>query len=261
MMKFDLHTHTTYSDGRLMHRMASAAEKHGLQEIGFADHANVSERQAMIDTKYRNGFNLDKTYDRRLEAIEELRKEKNVSIYNAVEMDYDPRDEKEIKAFFTEKDFDYTLGSVHHLEDVNIHVRDYFANKTEKKRRQLVKDYFDKLEKMIRSEMFDIASHIDLFERNPHLEGFATEEDYRKIAEAFKNSKTIPEINAGRALRGLEELHPTSNFREILVQENISFTAGTDSHRPKDVRKLNHHLDERLDEIPVKVEKPPVLQK
>lgn len=244
-----------------MHMMASAAEKQGLKEIGFADHANVSKRPVMKKTKIRNGFNLDQTYGRREKAIRELRREKDIKIYSAVEMDYEPEDFDEVEAFFREREFDYSLGSVHYLEDVNIHVRDYFSNKTEKARRKLVRKYFDKLEKMIESEKFDIASHIDLFERNPYLQGLAREEDYKRIAEAFKDSKTMPEINAGRALRGLEELHPTQRFREILMDNDVAFTAGTDSHSPEDVKKLSDHVDQRLNKIGLDVEKPPVLQK
>jgi len=161
-------------------------------------------------------------------------------------MDYDPRDEKQIKAFFNKKEFDYTLGGVHNLENTNIHIREYFRNKTKKTRRKMVQNYFEKLERMIETETFDIASHIDLFERNPQFQGFATTEQYERIAEAFKNSKTIPEINAGRALRGLEELHPTKEFRDILIEKGITFTAGTDSHKPKDITELNQHMDQRL---------------
>ncbi|MFB6115797.1 MAG: PHP domain-containing protein, partial [Candidatus Nanohalobium sp.] len=173
-MDFDLHTHTTYSDGSFMHMMASAAQQAGLKEIGFADHANVSKRKAMVQTKYNNGFNLDQTYERRIKAIKALRQKKDIKIYNAVEMDYDPRDEKQIKKFLSEKNFDYTLGSVHNLENTNVHIRDYFKNKTKKSREKLVQQYFEKLEKLIRSELFDIASHIDVFERNPQFQGFAT---------------------------------------------------------------------------------------
>ncbi|AOV95039.1 hypothetical protein AQV86_03890 [Nanohaloarchaea archaeon SG9] len=259
-MEFDLHTHTTYSDGSLMHMMASAAEEAGLEEIGFSDHANVSQRKAMKQVKYNNGFNLDMTCERRETAIEKLRERKEITIYSAVEMDYDPRDEKNIRKFLDKKNFDYSLGSVHNLENTNVHIRDYFRNKTKKSRRKLVKKYFEKLEKLIQSEMFDIASHIDVFERNPQFQGFADKEDYEQIAEAFKHSKTIPEINAGRALQGLEEIHPTKEFREILIEKGITFTAGTDSHRPEDIGKLNQHLDKKLKELDITVKRPQTLQ-
>lgn len=259
-MDFDLHTHTTYSDGSLMHMMASAAQQAGLKEIGFADHANVSKRQEMKQAKYKNGFNLDMTYERRETAIKKLREKKDITIYSGIEMDYDPRDENNIRKFLKEKDFDYTLGSVHNLENTNVHIREYFKNKTRKSREELVQKYFEKLEKLIRSEVFDIASHIDVFERNPQFQGFATRENYEVIAEAFKESKTIPEINAGRALRGLEEIHPTKEFREILLEKGVTFTAGTDSHNPSDIGKLNQHLDQRLEELDINVERPQTLR-
>ena len=259
-MEFDLHTHTTYSDGSLMHMMASAAEKQGLKEIGFADHANVSQRKPMKQAKYNNGFNLDMTCERREMAIENLREKRDITIYSGIEMDYDPRDENEIRKFLEKKNFDYTLGSVHNLENTNVHIREYFKNKTRKSREELVQRYFEKLEKLIRSELFDIASHIDVFERNPQLQGFATRENYEVIAEAFKNSKTIPEINAGRALRGLEEIHPTKEFREILIEKGITFTTGTDSHQPRDIKKLNQHLDHRLEELDITPERPQTLR-
>jgi len=259
-MDFDLHTHTTYSDGSFMHMMVSAAEQAGLQEIGFADHANVSQRKAMKQVKYNNGFNLDMTCERRETAIENLRERKDITIYSGIEMDYDPRDEEQIRKFLQKKDFQYTLGSVHNLENTNVHIRDYFKNKTRKSKRKLVKKYFEKLEKLIQSEIFDIASHIDVFERNPQFQGFATTENYKRIAEAFKNSKTIPEINAGRALRGLEEIHPTKEFREILVEKGVKFTAGTDSHKPNDIGKLNQHLDRRLEELDIQPVRPQTLR-
>lgn len=259
-MDFDLHTHTTYSDGSFMHKMASAAQQAGLKEIGFTDHANVSKRKEMKQVKYKNGFNLDMTYERRETGIKNLRKRKDITIYSAVEMDYDPRDENNIKKFLNEKNFDYALGSVHNLENTNVHIREYFKNKTKKSREKLVQKYFEKLEKLIRSEIFGIASHIDVFERNPQFQGLATRENYEVIAEAFKESKTIPEINAGRALRGLEEIHPTNEFREILLEKGITFTAGTDSHKPNDIGKLNQHLDRKLEELDINVERPQTLQ-
>ena len=258
-MTFDLHTHSTYSDGSLMYTMVSAAEQQGLDKIGFADHANVSSRKEMKTQKYRNGFNLDKTYERRKKAINSFNEETNVKIYNAVEMDYDPRDENEIEDFFNQKGFDYTLGSVHFLEGVNIHAQDYFAKKSREQRKKLVKKYFDKLEKLIKSGLFDVASHPDLFERNPSLRNLAERKDYLRIADAFKKSKTIPEINTGRALKGLGEVHPTENFLKILMDENISFTRGTDSHRPDDIQKLNIYMDEKFSELGIQAEKPAVL--
>lgn len=259
-MEFDLHTHTTYSDGSLMYIMIDAAQKQGLKEIGLADHCNVSKRENMVETKYQNGFNLDQTYQRRRKAIKGLRQKYDIKIHDAVEMDYDPRDEEEIKNFLNEAGFDYSLGSVHRVDNTHVQVTSHFQDKTRKTRRRLVQEYFDKLQKMIESEIFDIASHIDVFERNPQFQDLATTENYETIAEAFKNSRTIPEINAGHALKGLKELHPTTEFRKILLEKEIEFTTGTDSHNPQAVQELNQHLKQKLEEHNIDPVRPQTLQ-
>lgn len=187
-MNHDYNTHSTYSDGRFLSSMAKAANKAGLASIGFADHCNVSNREQMQAAKRDLGYNLDLTYKRRRKAIESLRERLNITIYDAVEMDYEPRDEDDIAIFLDEAGFDYSIGSVHTLEGVNIHVESYFAEKSNEERRALVDRYFEKLISLVDSGLFDIAAHPDLIERNPALRGFADEDHYRRAATAFTRS-------------------------------------------------------------------------
>ncbi|WP_338728930.1 PHP domain-containing protein [Haladaptatus sp. DJG-WS-42] len=247
-MLHDYHVHSNYSDGRFLFQMLQAAEQAGLKGIGFADHCNVSERERMQDLKHLLGFNLDQTYDRRLRAIESLNDRFDVEIYNAVEMDYDPRDTDAIRGFFNETDFDYTIGSVHHLEDVNVHVESYFGKKSETERKALVNEYFKKLVALAESELFDIAAHVDLLERNPAFRGMGTDEHYHAVARAFKRSRTVPEINAGRVLTDYGKFHPVPGFLEVFCEHEVRFTVGSDSHRPEElgprVKKLRTYLEE-----------------
>ncbi|WP_433634402.1 hypothetical protein [Halomicrococcus sp. NG-SE-24] len=86
---------------------------------------------------------------------------------------------------------------------------------------------------MVDSELFEIAAHLDLIERNSALRGFATESHYRQVAEALKRSQTITELNAGRILDNYGEYHPSPSFLDILQEYNVSVTVGTDSHTPE----------------------------
>jgi histidinol-phosphatase (PHP family) len=210
----------------------------------------------MQRTKRHLGFNLDQTYERRREALESLQERFDVALFDAVEMDYDPRDEAEIEGFLDEAQFDYTIGSVHHLEDVNVHFEGYFAKKDEDERRALVDDYYDTLVSLVESELFDIAAHIDLLERNPVLRGYATETHYERVAAAFAESRTIPEINGGRILRDYAEFHPAPSFRETLEAHDIAYTVGSDSHDPEALRECTPVLAEFFEETgrdPVRV--------
>jgi len=233
----DYHTHSTYSDGRFLWAMCEAAEAAGLDAIGFADHCNVSSREAQMRAKKALGFNLDVTYERRRDAIQAMRDRFGVAVYDAVEMDFDSRDVGAIRSFLETAEFDYAVGSVHHLEGVNVHIRPYFAQQSEEKRRALVDRFYEKVVALVESELFEVAAHLDLVERNPALRGFSTEDHYRAVAEALEASRTVPEVNAGRVHDDYGEFHPAPEFLSVLRAHDVPFVLGSDGHSPEEVRE------------------------
>jgi len=244
---YDYHAHTNYSDGAFLRWMVDAAADAGLDGIGFADHCNVSPETGARRYKRALGFNLDLTYERRRKAIEAVRGAAEIDVYDAVEMDYDPDHESAIADFLAEADFDYAVGSVHELDGANVHARSHFADKSESERRALVDRYFEKLNALIESELFAVAAHPDLIERNPHLRGFATEGHYAAVADALRESRTVPEINAGRALDEYGEFHPSSEFFDVLVDAGARVTVGTDSHEPDEIAPRLREIETELD--------------
>ncbi|MYL67097.1 PHP domain-containing protein [Halorubrum distributum] len=246
---YDYHAHTNYSDGAFLRWMVDAAADAGLDGIGFADHCNVSPEPSARRYKRALGFNLDMTYERRREAIEAVREDAAIEVFDAVEMDYDPAHEEAIAEFLADAGFDYAVGSVHGLDGANVHTRSHFADKPEAERRELVDRYFEKLVALAESELFAVAAHPDLIERNPHLRGFATEDHYAAVADAFRDSRTVPEINAGRLLDDYGEFHPAPAFLDRLVDADVDVTVGTDSHEPDAiaprVREIEAELDRR----------------
>jgi histidinol-phosphatase (PHP family) len=234
-LSHDYHAHSSYSDGSFLYRMTEAAQQAGLDGIGFTDHCNVSEREPMRRVTYALGFNLDQTYERRRTAIESLREQFDIRIFDAVEMDYHPADEAQIRAFLADAGFDYSIGSVHHLEDTNVHFEEHFAGRSADEYRRLVDSYFDQLVSLVESELFDVAAHLDLLERNSLLRGRATQAQYERVAEALAESRTVPEINAGRVLDDYGQFHPAPAFLEALREYEVPVTVGTDSHQPGEI--------------------------
>ncbi|GAB3020640.1 PHP domain-containing protein [Natronobiforma cellulositropha] len=229
---YDTHAHSTYSDGSFLAGMVDAATAAGLEGIGFADHCSVSGRPAQRDARDALGFNLDRTYERRRRAISRLRERADITVYDAVEMDYDPRDDERIAAFLESADFQYAIGSVHFVDDLNVQHTPNFTDLPEATLGRLVDGYFDTLIEMLESGHFDIAAHPDLIERTPPLAGRATDDHYRRAARAFADSRTIPEINAGRACSDTELVHPAPRFLECLLEHDVPVILGTDSHHP-----------------------------
>lgn len=238
----DLHVHSNYSDGAFLREMIAAAEAAGVNAIGFTDHCYVSSRRPLTDARAIVGMNLDRTYERRRHAIELLREETSVTVYDAVEMDYDPDDRADIRAFLETAGFDYAIGSVHRVDGANVQLNARFEDTSEAERDRIVNRYFRQLVDLIETELFEIVAHPDLPERTPTLRGRATQEQYRRVARAFENSRTVPEINAGRATdEGL--VHPSDAFLEILLDHGVEFTTGSDAHDPSEVGERNAFLE------------------
>lgn len=248
-MRADYHAHTNYSDGDFLPWMVGAAAEAGLSGIGLADHCNVSERAEMREAKIRRGYNLDQTYGRRREAIESVRNQAEIEIYDAVEMDYKPSDEDAIAEFLGEAGFDYAIGSVHEVEGVNVHVVEPFRDRSGAERRAVVDGYFDDLERLVRSGLFEIAAHPDIVERNEALRGFADESHYRQLAAAFADSRTVPEINAGRVTDDYGQFHPRDAFLDVLAEYDVRVTVGTDAHHPEQVHDRLPLLREKFSEL------------
>lgn len=255
----DFHAHSTYSDGTFLPSMVAAAERAGLDGIGFADHCDVSTSDRRTEARARYGFTLDLTYERRRRAIEELRAERDIEIYDAVELNYAPRDEDAVGAFLSEAGFDYAIGSVHMVDGLSIQSPSAFEGLSDGARTAVVERYFERLSALIESELFDVAAHLDLVERTPPLRGRATTEQYRTVAETFSRSRTVPEINAGRALRAEAIVHPDEAFLDVLREYDVPVTVGTDAHRPGEVGDRVSFLRELLDDRGIEAVDPPGL--
>ncbi len=258
---YDFHSHSNYSDGTFLLRMVRAAESADLEGIGFTDHCSVSTRDPPQSMRATHGFNLDLTYERRREGIARVRERTDIAVYDAVEMDYHPADETQIRSFLGQADFDYAIGSVHELAGRNVQVPSQFNDESDAELDALVEQYVESLIQLIESELFDVAAHLDLFERTDPLAGRATVDQYKRIARAFEDSRTVPEINAGRALRDRAIVHPRPGFLEVLLDHGVAFTIGSDSHAPAEVEDRTPFLREFVDETGLEPVDPPGLER
>lgn len=247
-MTVDVHAHTSYSDGSGIPLMVDAAEAAGLDAVGFTDHCSLSE--AWRDERLLWNRNFDRTYARRRAALSIVADRTDLAVYDAVEMDYEPDLEAAIDEFLGEADFDYAIGSVHYVAGKQVFPFESFADASDAERRAFVDDYYDAVVSLVESELFDVLAHADLVENHPALRGLTTAAHRDRVAAACAASRTVPEINAGRAGdRGEFDLfHPTEPLTEAFRDRGVRFVVGTDSHDPADfadrVPRLERYLEE-----------------
>ena len=98
MIKYDLHTHTVFSDGENTPKeMIAAAETAGVDILGISDHEYAPMQTSYCISK-ENTINY-------INEISELKSKTKLKLYLGTERDY----------FSPETDFryDYVIGSVH----------------------------------------------------------------------------------------------------------------------------------------------------
>jgi len=244
----DVHTHTSYSDGSGIPLMIDAAESAGLDAVGFADHCSLS--RAWRDERLLWNRNFDQTYTRRREALAIAADRTDLTLYDAVEMDYEPGIEPAIDEFLADAEFDYALGSVHYVDGKQVFPFESFAGVSDADRRAFVDSYYDAVVSLVDSELFDVLAHVDLVENHPALNGLTTAAHRERVAAACADSRTVPEINAGRAGdRGEFDLfHPTEPFRRAFRDHGVRFVVATDAHDPEDFADRVPRLERCLDE-------------
>ncbi len=245
-ISYDLHTHTTYSDGWDWQEMVEAASDVGLTGIGFTDHCPI------VDDGFGRleRYDFADTFGERRAEFRNATDEFSIDVLDGAEINWDPRAADSIETFLERAGFDYTIGSVHTTDVWNVAAPEPEAGESY---REQVATYVDWQIELIESELFDVLGHLDLPRRAPGLREAMCREDYERIGDALAESRTVPELNAGRLDRDLASVHPDPTYLEVFAERNIPFVIGTDSHAPDQLTARVELLEERVEAFPVRV--------
>ena len=230
-MQTDVHSHTTFSDGSTLAAMIDAAETAGLDALGLTDHCIVTDDAF----GRRETYDLVETYEQRRAVVDAAREDTSLTLYDAAEVSYVASEADAIRAFLSTADFAYTIGSVHFADQYDYTATGQYAAADDETRRAAVKRYYDAVVDLVDSELFDVLGHLDLPERLPTLRGLSTAADYERVAAALADSRTVPEINAGRVDRSLNRVHPDPEMLASFHDHGVEFVLGTDSHTPDEL--------------------------
>ena len=228
--RVDLHNHTTlcnHATGSMEEYIQKAIEI-GIDVFGFSDHAPMP-----FDPKYRMDISSKNSYENDVTYL--IEKYKNdIKILLAYEVDFMQNSRLMLDEVLNAK-VDYLIGSIHFIQEKDSTLwgfdnPEFIGKYKEKNIDDIWTDYFDVIEEMAKSNLFDVVGHLDLIKVFKYL----PKKDIRTLAmpslKAIKKSNMTLEINAAGLRKPINEPYPSKSLLEIAFELDIPITFSSDAH-------------------------------
>jgi len=227
-MIVDLHNHTklcNHAEGEIFEYIEKAIECN-IKYFGFSEHAPMN-----FDEKYRINFEQMREYE---DAVLSAKKryEEKIEIFLGYEVDY-------LKGYLDERvlnaDVDYLIGSVHFIEEWGFDNPEFIGSYKDHDIDEIWQKYFDAIEEMANSRLFDIVAHVDLIK----IFKFMPKRDIVDIAKnallAIKEADMSIEINVAGFRKPIGEAYPSLSLLREARKLDIPITFASDAHKPEQV--------------------------
>jgi len=227
-MIVDLHNHTplcNHASGKLDDFILNAINN-GTKYFGFSDHAPMD-----FDKKYRMSFEDMKNYENEVSNLKKKFKN-DIDILLGYEVDYlkNHMDSRVLDA-----DVDYLIGSVHFINEWGFDNPEFIGEYDKQDIDDIWQKYFDTIEEMVNSKLFDIVGHLDLIK----VFKFLPKKNICDIAYdslvAIKKADMTIEINVAGFRKPIKEQYPSTPLLKLAFDLDIPITFGSDAHEPSQV--------------------------
>lgn len=230
---FDYHVHTDFSaDSKMpMLQACQQAISMNLKEIAFTEHVDYFYPNSDLVWEFH--------YEDYSRTVNELRErfKHELTILKSVEMGLHPSTYARGKAFTDHNAFDFVIGSVHIVDDLDLHNGDYFRNKNLE---ESIEIYFQTVNKFAKEyEDFNVLGHLTLIKRYLHFVNAKWQDvDWMKylelIADTFRtliDSSRGIEVNLSGYRYRIDCTLPNLPFLKLYKELGGEIiTVGTDAH-------------------------------
>ncbi|MCX5801493.1 MAG: histidinol-phosphatase HisJ family protein [Candidatus Eisenbacteria bacterium] len=228
----DYHLHTKlcgHARGEV-EEYIDAARAAGLVEVGFADHFPLLGRDRTGLTMSLEELPL---YYERVAGLRESHSEIRVKV--GIEADYIPGQEALIEKLLSLYEFDYVLGSVHHIGDLDVSSSRNLARVNAMDFDSLYTQYFTLVTECAGTGLFDILAHPDIIKKHGHTTSLDPRPFWEATVEATARAGMCVEVNASGLRRPVKEIYPCAEFLGMCREARIPITLGSDAHAPSEV--------------------------
>ncbi len=241
-MKIDLHNHTplcNHATGS-METYVEQAIKHNIDVFGFSDHAPMD-----FDPKYRMRFEDMSRYQEDVLHVKQ-KYAADIDILLAYEVDFL---EGHMDARVLEADVDYLIGSVHFIDGWGFDNPEFIGRYEHEDIDHIWQCYFDLIERMAQSRLFDIVGHLDLIKVFKFLPKRPICDIAHNAIKAIKAADMTIEINVAGYRKPIAEPYPSRELLELAYDADIPITFGSDAHTPEQVGLFRHEAEALAKEV------------
>ena len=241
-MIVDLHNHTPlchHAEGTMEEYIDSAIQ-HNTKIFGFSDHAPMD-----FDPEYRMKFEDMMQYEQDVLDAKERYKEK-IEILLGYEVDYL---EGHMDRRVLEADVDYLIGSVHFLEGWGFDNPEFIGKWEEQDVDAVWQKYFDTIEKMAKSGLFNIVGHFDLIKVFKFMPKGNILTMAQKALKAIQESGMVLELNVAGYRKEVKEAYPSQALLLEAFKLNIPITFASDAHKPEQVSLFDDAIVQLAKEV------------
>ncbi|MEM2964870.1 MAG: histidinol-phosphatase HisJ, partial [Candidatus Bathyarchaeia archaeon] len=232
----DYHVHTRYcrhATGEV-EDYVKAALSLGLDEIGFADHFPMFYLPELPYDDYSMDFEELPAYVAEVGRVRGMFSDR-IGVKVGVEVDYQRGKETTIKRAVSTQEFDYLIGVIHLVDGWVIDDTRNVDKFREYELDKLYRKYFDELEALIKSGIFDIVGHIDVIKRFNFIPEGGVEQYVLPCLDLIAEKGLCVELNTSGLDRPVCDTYPGLNLLEAMRCRGIPITLGSDAHDPAEV--------------------------
>ena len=230
----DYHMHTPlcgHASGK-PREYAQQAQRLGLEEIGFSDHAPLVSHE---DPKITMNLKQLPQYHQMIEDV--VRDFPSLRVKIALEADFIPGFEKKTKAILESHPYDYVIGSIHFINRWGFDDPAERLRWDQKDIDTVYREYYSLLRQSAESGLFDIMGHVDLVKKFGHRATADMKGEVEATAKVFKKTGVAVEINTSGLRKPVQEMYPSPECLRIYQKAGVPLTFGSDAHAPQDVGK------------------------
>jgi histidinol-phosphatase (PHP family) len=233
----DYHTHTAlcgHASGRPTDYVQSAKAR-GLLGIGIADHLPLLPE---ADPELTMSAGELAAY---VAEVQALKAEFPGYVLLGVEADYRPHTVFGVRALLEAHPFDYTIGSVHFLEDWGFDDPRHIGGYADRDIDEIWIDYLQLVGDAAESGLFTILGHLDLVKKFGYRPTKTLEAELARLVDRIAQAGALVEINTAGLHKPAGEAYPTLDILRRLCEAGVAITFGSDAHRPDDVGRDFEH--------------------